>query len=117
MISFECLTYFQSSPPEVSLAKGVPKICSKFTGEYPCQSVISIKLVCNCSEITLWHGHSPVNLLHILRTSFTKDTSGWMLLLFVPNKKKTSGLSNILFEVFRGVCRTLSNIYVNIVNG
>ena len=29
------------------LRKGVLKICSKFTGEHPCQSVISIKLQSN----------------------------------------------------------------------
>ena len=34
------------------------KICSKFTGEHPCRSVI---------EITLRHGCSPVNLLHNFR--------------------------------------------------
>ena len=32
---------FRSSSPEVFLRKGVLKICSKFTGEYPCQSAIS----------------------------------------------------------------------------
>ena len=42
-----------SSPPEVFLGKGVLKICSKFTGEHPCQSVISIKLLINFIEITL----------------------------------------------------------------
>ena len=31
-------------------------------------------------EITLWHVCSPVNLLHLLRTSFTKNTSGGLLL-------------------------------------
>ena len=35
----------RSSPSMVFLVKGVLKICSKFTGEHPCQSVISIKLV------------------------------------------------------------------------
>ena len=30
----------------VFLGKGVLKICSKFTGEHPCKSVISIKLLC-----------------------------------------------------------------------
>ena len=35
----------RSSHPEVFLRKGVLKICSKFTGEHPCQSVISIKLL------------------------------------------------------------------------
>ena len=29
------------------------QICSKFTGEHPCRSVISIKLLCNFIEITL----------------------------------------------------------------
>ena len=31
-----------------------------------------IKLLCNFIEITLWHGCSPVNLLHISRTPFMK---------------------------------------------
>ena len=39
--------------------------------------VISIS---NFIEITLWHGSSPVNLLHILRTSFPKNISGRRLL-------------------------------------
>ena len=34
------------------LIKGVLKICSKFTGEHPCQSAISIKLRRNFIEIT-----------------------------------------------------------------
>ena len=35
----------QSSHQEVFLRNGVPEICSKFTGEHPCWSVISIKLL------------------------------------------------------------------------
>ena len=54
------------------LRKGVLKICSKLTGEHPCQSVISIKLLCNFAEITLRHGCSPVNLLHIFKTPFLR---------------------------------------------
>ena len=38
---------FRSSHPEVFLGKGVLKICSKFTGERPCRSAISIKLQSN----------------------------------------------------------------------
>ena len=38
---------FRSSHPEVFLRKGVLKVCSRFTGEYPCRSVISEKLQCN----------------------------------------------------------------------
>ena len=58
------------------LEKGALKIWSKFTGEHPCQSVISLKLLSNFIEFTLWHGCSPVNLLHIFRTPFPKNTSG-----------------------------------------
>ena len=73
----------RSSHSAVFLRKGVLKVCSKFTGEHPCQSVISIKVLWNFIEITLWHGCSPVNLLHIFRTRFLKNTSGWLLLTFI----------------------------------
>ena len=59
------------------LEKGVLKIYSKFTGEHPCRSVISNKFR---------HGYSPVNLLHIFRTPFGKNTSGWLLLAFISLK-------------------------------
>ena len=62
----------RSIPPEVFLAKGFLKIYSKFTGEHPCQSVISIKL--------LRHECFPVNLLYFFRTPFPRNTSGGLLL-------------------------------------
>ena len=65
----------RSSRPEVLLEKGVLKICSKFTGEHPYQSVISINFQRNFIEITLRHGCSPLNLLHIFRIPFPKNTS------------------------------------------
>ena len=65
----------RSSRPEVFSRKGILKIRSKFTGEHPCRSVISIKL-----QITLRHRCSPVKLQHIFRTSFSKNTSGRLLL-------------------------------------
>ena len=34
----------QEQPSRGFLGKGVLKICSKFTGEHPCRSVVSIKL-------------------------------------------------------------------------
>ena len=37
-------TSYRSSHPGMFLGKGVLKRCSNFTGEHPCQSVISIKL-------------------------------------------------------------------------
>ena len=71
---------FRSSRSEVFLRKDVLKICSKFTEEHPCQSAISIKLQRNCIETPLRHQCSPVNLLHIFRTSFPKNTPGRLLL-------------------------------------
>ena len=64
----------RSSRSDVFSRKSVLKICSKFTGENPCRSVILF------IEITFRHGCSPVNLLHIFRTSFPSNTSGWLLL-------------------------------------
>ena len=61
----------RSSPPGVLLGKGALKISSKFPGEHPCRSVVSRKLLCNFIEITLQHGCSPVNWLHIFRTPFS----------------------------------------------
>ena len=85
----------RGSRPEVFLIKGALKICSKFTGESPCRSVISIKLLCNFNEIAFRHGCSPVNLLRIFKISFSKNTSGWLLL-------KTWS--------FKGVYKTPANI-------
>ena len=78
------------------LEKSAPKKCSKFTGEYPCQSVISIKLQSNFIETTIWDGWSPVNLLHISRTPFNENTSGRLLLNIV---------SKSLSRFFLNACR------------
>ena len=72
--------HYRSSHPPVFLAKCVLKIWIKFTGEYPCWDAISIKLLCNFIEIALQHGCSPVNLLHIFRAPFYKNTYGRLLL-------------------------------------
>ena len=69
-----------SSQPGVFLAKFILKVCSKCTGDHPCRRVISMKLQSNFIEITLRHGCSPVNLLHIFRILFTKSTSERLLL-------------------------------------
>ena len=42
---------FRSSRPEVFLRKGVLNICSKLTGEHPCRSAISIKLLCKNKQV------------------------------------------------------------------
>ena len=48
LFAIKCQTiypFIQRSTPEVFLGKGFLKICSKYTGEHPCRSVISIKLL------------------------------------------------------------------------
>ena len=60
--------YFRCSRPEVFLRRGVLKICRKVTGVHPYRSAISIKL------LALRHGCSTVNLLHILRIPFPRNT-------------------------------------------
>ena len=67
--------HLQKLTSEVFLRKAFLKICSEFTRELPCQSVQS-KFI----KIALRHGCSPVNLMHIFRALFPKNTSGWLLL-------------------------------------
>ena len=43
-LAIETFSSPRSIPPEVYLGQGVLKICSKFTGEHPCQSVTSFAL-------------------------------------------------------------------------
>ena len=87
----------RSSPPEVFLEKCFLKICSEFTGEHQCQSVILIKLICVFIEITLRHGYSPINLLHIFRTPFPKNTSGRLLLsILISISKKHHFQASVL---------------------
>ena len=69
----------RSSHPEVFSRRGILKICSKFAGEHPCQSVTSTKLQSNFIEIALRCGCSPVNLLHIFRAPFPSNISGRLL--------------------------------------
>ena len=73
------LFLFKNIPPEIFLGKEILEICSKFKGEHPWRSVVSIKLLCNFNEIAFWHECSPVNFLHIFRTPFPGNTSGQLL--------------------------------------
>ena len=97
------------------LGKGVLKICSKFIGEHLCWTAISIKLLCNFIEIALRHGCSSVNLLHIFRAPFLKNTyvinkydgckvSMWPLCFdtdFPIFQFRPSRFSNQSFQLFR----------------
>ena len=77
---------YRRSHPDVFAGKGVLKTYSKFIGEHPCQGAISIKMLCNFIETTTRHEWSPVNLLHIFRTTSLKNTSGWLLMNINVNR-------------------------------
>ena len=97
------LTSNRSSHPEVFLRKAVLKIHSKFTGEHTI-------------EITLRHGCSPVNLLHISRTPFSRNTSWWLLLyyfFFIINDNKNK-LKNLQTEIQYHLRKQSLNITSNI---
>ena len=86
------------------LKKRFLKICSKFTGEHPCRNVISIKMQSNFIEIAHRHGCSPVNLLHIFRTTFLKNSSGWLRRFKVTLKVLSyiigSHCASVLYDCF-----------------
>ena len=63
--------------------------------------MISIKLLCNFIEITLWLGWSPVNFLHIFRTPFHKNDSDSCFWTFVNWSKTWLKVYSILFWGFR----------------
>ena len=85
--NFMVIMKYRSSPSEVLLGKGALKIYIKFTENTHAEvrSVISIKLLQNFIEITLRHGCSPVNQLHIFRIPFYRKTYGG-LFLQAPNE-------------------------------
>ena len=64
---FQKNTKSRNSHPEVFLGKDVLKICSKFTREHPCRSVISIKLLSHICKFAAY-----------FQNTFTKNNSGWL---------------------------------------
>ena len=72
----------QKQPPRGVPRKMFPENMKQIYREHPCRDVISIKLQSNFIEVALRHGCSTVNLLHVSRTAFPRNTSG--LLFFAP---------------------------------
>ena len=76
---------FKKQPYRGVLWKRCSKNMQQITGEHPCQSVIQINLQSNLIKIALWHGCSPVNLLHIFRKPFPQNIFERLLLKFLPS--------------------------------
>ena len=121
---------FRSSRPEVFLGKSVLKICRKFTGEHPYRSAISIKLQSNFNEITLRHGCSTVNLLHISEHLFlgttldgcfcvffqrlSNESPAWIKLLpWATRDKRTVKETDIIIKSSRN-CSNSKNVNIMI---
>ena len=106
----------RSSRQEVFLRKVVLRICSKFTGEHPYRSAISIKLHSNFIEITFRHGCSPVNLLYIFRIPFLKNTSGWLFLKHLKLLLKNETRNSVKTDISVATYNVLKNFYVTCVS-
>ena len=102
----------RSSHPDEFLIKGVLKICSKFTGEHPYRSA---KLQSNFIEITFQHGCSPVNLMHIFRTPYPKNTCGWLLLSLLYRLYQTRLWSTLSVVLGRHTFQ-LSKVHTKVSN-
>ena len=76
----------QKQPATCVLIKRCSGNMQQIYREHPCWSVISIKLLWNFIKITFQHGCFPVNLLHIFRITFTKNTSGQLPQIIVNCK-------------------------------
>ena len=107
----------QKQPP-----RGVPR--KRFSGNMqqlyrrtPCRIVISIKLRRKFIEITLLHGCSPVNLLHIFRNPFTRNTSERLLLPLVGSvltpSAKSDSIRNISRNVSSGCSYSKENLWIS----
>ena len=81
---------------------------SKFRGEHPYRSMTSIKIQSNFIEITLQHGCSPVNSLHIFRAPFPKNTSGGLLLNLQKPNSVTDFFHENALRIFCGRKKTYS---------
>ena len=86
-------SFSKLTDPETKIQKqpsiGVPwKRCSENMQQiYKENTHGEVRLQSNFIEITLRHGCSSANLLHIFRTTFLKNISGWLLLKISRTEK------------------------------
>ena len=73
--------FFERKKREFSSNSLIDQAAAKKQNEDIILNMPMPKLLCNFIEVALRHGCSPVNVLHIFRTPFPKNTSGWLLLM------------------------------------
>ena len=76
------IRWFQKQPPRGVLKKRCPGNMQQIYRRTPMPKCDFNKVASNFIEITLCHGCSAVNLLHIFRTPLTKNISEWLFLRF-----------------------------------
>ena len=84
---FLIISPFQKQPPGGVLSKRCSENMQQIYRRTPMPKCGFNKVAkqSNFIEMALRYGCSPVNLLHIFRTPFNKNTSGWLLLSFVSS--------------------------------
>ena len=77
------VTTVRSSHRRCSVKKGVLRNSTKFTGKQLCHSLFFNKVAAlrpaTLLKKILWHRCFPVNFAKFPRTTFLKNTSGWLL--------------------------------------
>ena len=77
--------FMWKQPPKGVLRKRCSENMQQIYRRTPIPKCDFNKVALRLIEVTLRHGCSPVNLLHIFRTPLTKNTSGRMLLFMVKD--------------------------------
>ena len=70
----------RKQPPEVFYKKNIRKNFAKFTRKHLCQSLFAGHGPATWLKKRLWHGCFPVNFAKFLRTPFSQNTYGRLLL-------------------------------------
>ena len=90
------ITFTPGNFPDVFLGKGVLKICSRFTGEHPCRSVISIKLLWNKVAKQLYWNHTAAWVFSCKFAAYFQITFSLEHLWMAASEKNESNKGEIL---------------------
>ena len=86
---------YRSSHQKCSMKKGVLRNFTKFTGKHLCQSLFFNKVA--LLKKGLWHRCFLVNFVKALRTPFSQNTSGRLLLKITRNNCFYQGIETSRF--------------------